>query len=170
VKNTDSGDTSGNSPEDVEFDYLNYAPTVQKFFMPLSLWHRGYDMPNIARNGNLPCGISSFDFCGTDYVTVRVFHNGDCIEGEAWTFVPLHKWSEVAFDFGALRDEWKAGKIEQGDRRGLLVRVNSQLCVLERQIHFYDDSLKSETFALQYDALMELEQTEKHAHASQFLQ
>jgi hypothetical protein len=161
VDNIENDKTSGSSTEDGELDYLNYTPTVQKFYMPLSLWHRGYGMPNIDAAENAPCGMSSFDFCGTDYVTVRVFHNGDCIEGEAWTFVPLSKWTEVAFDFDALRQGWKAGKIEQGDRRGLLVRVNSTQCVLERPIHFYDDSLKSGTFALQYDALMELEQAVK---------
>lgn len=69
--------------------------------------------------------------------------SGDYIyrECEGWSFSALTDWSGPTYNYREQCQAWNEGRLERGDRRGLVVRVRGELCVLDGAVTVYDDKL-----------------------------
>ncbi len=68
-----------------------------------------------------------------------------------WSVCLLADWTGPTYNYETQNKAVNDGRIQRSDRRGLIVRVRGQLCVLEAAACFYDDVAKDTTINFRSD-------------------
>lgn len=109
-----------------------------------AIWRRSYCADKIAMSGEDVASVPTFSLEGREYINdggtgfATELYYQEC---EAWSFVQRSEWSGPTYSYREQCKAWDAGRTERGDRRGLVVRVRGQLCVLDGAITVYDDKV-----------------------------
>jgi hypothetical protein len=105
---------------------------------PRLLWHHAYCGDKLANAGQGIAHVPAFKFNGREYVNNSVVSSAACWSCEGWTFRALAGWNGPTYNYQSQCEAWNEGRLERGDRRGLIVRVRGQLCVFDAVTTFYD--------------------------------
>lgn len=118
----------------------SYRDEMQVIFAPYATWAGAYCADKIAYSDKGIASVPTFTLNGREYVNDGGFGQGNYRECEGWTFLPLADWHGPTYSYRTQCQAWDEGRLERGDRRGLIVRVRGQLCVLDGAAIIYDDN------------------------------
>ncbi len=118
----------------------SYRDDLQTISAPYATWGGAYCADKIAYSDNGIASVPTFILNGREYVNDGGFSKGCYRECEGWTFRPLADWRGPTYSYRTQCQAWNEGRLERGDRRGLIVRVRGQLCVLDGAAIIYDDN------------------------------
>ena len=134
-------------PWRTEFFLESYHDDMQTICAPCASWAGAYCADKIANSNDGIASVPTFILNGREYIngggmSVRTYH--DC---RGWTFRPLADWAGPTYSYRRQCRAWDDGRLERGDRRGLVVRVRGQLCVLDSAVIVYDDNVTNSVHA-----------------------
>lgn len=135
----------------VDTENLAYFPFRDSFFMeslrdsapriaePIQTWGHAYCADKIAYSHKGIASVPTFAYRGREYINDGMSHHGDYSECEGWTFRPFADWHGPTYSYAEQCRAWDDGRLERGDRRGLVVHVRGQRCVLDGCAVFFDE-------------------------------
>lgn len=103
-----------------------------------SLWDEVCCAGTIAQSGGNAASCKAFAFNGVEYINDGQMHSMELCTCEGWTFRPLAQWDGPTYTYATQRAAWDDGRLERGDRRGLVVNVNRKTVVLDGSALFFD--------------------------------
>ena len=105
---------------------------------PAALWRPCYCADKLAEAGQHAASVQPFEYGGREWINgggVSCAGRDSC---DAWQIVPPEDWQGQTYSYATQARAWDAGTLERGDRRGLLVSVRGQRCVLADMATFVD--------------------------------
>lgn len=118
----------------------SYKDTIKRHSLSYSIFGVAYCADKIAYSNNGVASVPTFSFEGRQYINDGGYSHGKYNECKGWLFCPLEDWRGDTFSYQTQCAAWDEGRIERGDRRGLVVRVRGQLCVINDVTTFYDEN------------------------------
>jgi hypothetical protein len=118
----------------------SYRDTIQRHEVPYTVWGRAYCADKLAMSGKNVASVPTFAVNGREYINDGTTSRGSYCECEGWTFCAAEAWTGPTYNYTSQCKAWDEGRAERGDRRGLIVRVRGQLCVLDGASEFYDNN------------------------------
>ncbi|KND54484.1 hypothetical protein BPUN_4473 [Candidatus Paraburkholderia kirkii] len=116
----------------------SYRDGIQAIEAPYSTWGRAYCADKLANSNDEIASVPTFVVNGREYINDGGFSRGSYRECEGWSFTAFADWQGATFSYRSQVRAWDNGSLERGDRRGLVVRVRGQLCVLDSAVKVYD--------------------------------
>lgn len=118
----------------------SYRDRVERFEVPYTVWGRAYCADKLAMAGQNVATIPTFSVNGREYINDGTTSRGSFCECRGWTFCTLENWTGPTYTYASQCKAWDEGRCERGDRRGLVVRVRGQLCVIDGVMEFFDNN------------------------------
>ncbi|TVT60060.1 MAG: hypothetical protein FHK80_03470 [Azoarcus sp. PHD] len=125
----------------------SYRDDLPAIFAPYASWAVAYCADKIAASNDGIASVPTFVLNGREYINDGGCGKGSYQECEGWTFRPLSDWRGPTYSYRTQCQAWDDGRTERGDRRGLVVSVRGQRCVLDGVALVYDDNA-TETVSL----------------------
>lgn len=119
---------------------------VPALFAPVSVWASAYCADKLAYSDAGTASVPTFTLNGREYINDGGMGAGDYRECEGWTFRPLADWTGPTYSYRTQCRAWDDGRLERGDRRGLVVSVRGQRCVLDGVVIVYDDNASAHDY------------------------
>jgi hypothetical protein len=116
----------------------SYRDGIQAIEAPYATWGRAYCADKLANSNDGIASVPTFVVNGRKYINDGGFSRGPYRECEGWSFTAFADWKGPTFSYRSQCRAWDNGSLERGDRRGLVVRVRGQLCVLDGAVKVYD--------------------------------
>ncbi|CAH0356086.1 hypothetical protein [Aquabacterium sp. CECT 9606] len=139
----------------------SYRDNLRRIFEPCTTWAKAHSASKFAESGDGVASVPTFAINGREYVNTGGMSHGSYRCCNAWTFVAASEWTGPTFTYRTLIQAFDKGTVERGDKRGTLVRVRGQLCVIDGAALIYDDKAT--------DRVMPVDEDEDHAdHAIEF--
>lgn len=117
----------------------SFRDDLQAVYAPRSLWAATYCADKIAYSDNKPASVPTFALNNREYINDGQTGHGNYYEAEGWSICALADWRGPTYSYRTQGQAWNEGTLERGDRRGLVVSVRGQLCVIDGVILVYDD-------------------------------
>ncbi|WP_321959579.1 hypothetical protein [Burkholderia cenocepacia] len=124
----------------------SYRDRIQAIEAPYSTWGRAYCADKLANSNDGIASVPTFVVNGREYINDGGFSRGPYRECEGWSFTAFADWQGATFSYRSQCRAWDNGSLERGDRRGLVVRVRGQLCVLDGAVKIYDTQATDATW------------------------
>lgn len=121
------------------FFLSSYRDGAPRLFEPCSTWAGAYCAARFCESPNVPPTVPTFSVKGREYVNSGSVTSGAYRCCQAWTFVPMSEWRGPTFTYNALIQAFDKGTVERGDKRGTLIKIRGQLCVIDGFAMFFDD-------------------------------
>lgn len=118
----------------------SYRDSLPSIFAPHAVWAGSYCADKLAYANNGVASVPTFAVNGREYINDGSTGKGRYQECEGWTFRPKDDWRGPTYNYQTQCKVWDEGRTERGDRRGLVVRVRGQLCVVDGVAKIYDDN------------------------------
>lgn len=119
----------------------SYRDEMPTFFAPYASWGGAYCADKLASSNDGIASLPTFFLNGREYINDGGLSKGSYHECEGWTFRALSDWRGPTYSYRTQCQAWDDGRIERGDRRGLVVSVRGQRCVLDGVALVYDDNV-----------------------------
>lgn len=119
--------------------YRDHIPLIEA---PYSLWAIAYCADKLAESDQGVANVPTFMLNGREYINDGVSGSATHRECEGWTFCALADWNGPTYNYRSQCRAWDTGTLERGDRRGLIVHVRGQKCVLDSAATIYDTQVK----------------------------
>jgi hypothetical protein len=132
--------------------YRDGMPAIKA---PYSTWGGAYCADKLAYSNDGVASVPTFVLNGREYINDGGFGSGNYRECEGWTFCALVDWQGPTYNYRSQCHAWDDGSLERGDRRGLIVRVRGQLCVLDGAATIYDNEASEAVFVSDTDDQVE---------------
>lgn len=116
----------------------SFKDSMQRVELPYSIWGKTYCADKLAYASAGIASVPTFTYNGREYLNDGSSGFGGIHEGECWSMVPLADWTGPTYNYQSQCKAWDDGRLERGDRRGLIVSVRDQKCVLDGAIVCYD--------------------------------
>lgn len=116
----------------------SYRDRIHAIEAPYSTWGHAYCADKLANSNDGIASVPTFVVNGREYINDGGFSRGSYRECEGWSFTAFSDWQGATFSYRSQCRAWDNGSLERGDRRGLVVRVRGQLCVLDGAVKVYD--------------------------------
>ncbi|MDR9230066.1 hypothetical protein FEP08_05637 [Burkholderia multivorans] len=137
-----SGDRSITfEPGRATFFLDSFRDEMPAHYAPVSLWRPAYCADKIAVSNDAAPSVPTFLFGGREYVNTGGMSNRGKESCIAWSVAPLDGWTETTYSYRSACAAYDRYEKERGDRRGLIVKVRGQLCVLDKPVLFFDDNV-----------------------------
>lgn len=136
------GDDSRAIDYQVGRDYelrCSYSDDTKVHRAPATEWRRFYAGQALAEAGAGVAHIKALTHQGRRYVVSGVQELRRRSQGEAWSITRADTWRGPTYSYRTQVKAWDEGRVERGDRRGLVVMVDRQTCVLDEFALFVDD-------------------------------
>ena len=78
---------------------------------------------------------------GRQFVIMGASYSREFRDSHGWTFVRHCDWPMQTYSYAELCKLWDAGVLERGDCRGLMAKVQGELCVMAEMVMLYDDKV-----------------------------
>lgn len=127
-------------PYRAHFFLSSYRDGASRSFEPCSTWAGAYCAARFCESPNSPPTVPTFSVNGREYINSGSVTCGAYRCCQAWTFVPVSEWRGATFTYSALIQAFDKGTVERGDKRGTLVKIRGQLCVIDGFAMFFDDN------------------------------
>lgn len=124
--------------------YMDDAPAMEA---PIGLWRRTYCADKIAFAKGA-ASVKSFALNGRRYIVTGMSYFGNEAHANAWTFCRIEDWHGETFTYQSHGSAVDEGRLERGDYRGIVVRVDGQLCVIDGYATVFDDNADKDTTPL----------------------
>lgn len=128
--------SAGRDPELI----ASYQDSVSPIALPASVWRSFYAAHKIAESYDAPAPVPALQFQGRRVVITSGLYHGRHATGHGWAVVAAEDWHGPTYSYRSQCRAWDEGRKERGDQRGLLVRVDRQLCVLAEYVVFVDEN------------------------------
>lgn len=120
----------------------SFRDDAHRHYLPVGQWQPSYCADKLAMAGTRVASVQPFTFNGRQYVITGTTSIHGKREGIAWSLSPFSDWKGETFNYESQNIACCDGRIDRGDRRGLVVQVRGQLCVLDSAVTVYDDHVK----------------------------
>ena len=120
----------------------SFRDAMPRIAAPVSIWGGFYCADKLAFSGAGVASVKAFALSGRLYINHGTSGRGSYRECSALTFCPLSDWRGETFSYQTQCKAWDDGRLERGDRRGLIVLVNGQKCVIDSQAIVFDENAK----------------------------
>ena len=117
----------------------SFRDDLPAIYAARSTWAAAYCADKLAYSDSNIASVPTFSLNGREYINDGGYGRGNYYECEGWTFRPLADWCGPTFSYRTQCKAWDEGRLERGDRRGLVVSVRGQHCVLDGVARVYDD-------------------------------
>lgn len=117
----------------------SYLDEIREVFEPCTTWAKAYCADKLSEAGDSAASVPAFTINGREYINTGGMSSGSYRSCQACTFVPASEWLGPTFTYQGLIRAFDEGMAERGDRRGLLVKVRGQQCVIDGVTLVYDD-------------------------------
>ncbi len=104
------------------------------------VWRPFYSADKIAESYDEPAPVPALQFQGRRVVITGGVYHGRHAKGHGWAVAAAEDWHGPTYSYRSQCRAWNEGRKERGDQRGLLVRVDRQLCVLAEYVEFVDEN------------------------------
>lgn len=121
----------------------SYRDDVKCHELPAAVWADCYCADQLSMANEKIVQVPTFPYFGREYVNTGGVSMGNYRECDAWAFVPKCEWTGALYTYKDQVAACETGQLERGDRRGLMVKVRGQICVLSHEAVFYDDNAES---------------------------
>lgn len=118
----------------------SYRDAIERMEVPYTVWGRAYCADKLAMAGKKVASVPAFAVNGREYINDGTTSRGSYCECEGWTFCRPEDWSGPTYNYETQCKAWDDGRIERGDRRGLIISVRGRLCVIDGVAEFYDNN------------------------------
>lgn len=116
-----------------------YLDSAERVYCNQLVWEPAYAAQAICESGDKIASVKTFTMDGRRYVHKGATWGRDMAECTAYSICLASEWKGDTFTYKTLTKAWDDGTMGRGDSRGLLVRVQGTLCVLEKYVYVYDD-------------------------------
>jgi hypothetical protein len=123
----------------------SYSDDTKMHIVAAAEWRRFYAGQALAEAGAGVAHVKALAYQGRRYVISGVRGFRRRCEGEAWSITRAEAWRGPTYSYRSQVKAWDEGRRERGDRRGLVVMVDRQTCVLDGFALFVDDDDTGET-------------------------
>lgn len=120
------------------FFLASYRDSQAAYHVPDSVWEKAYCAEKLASSNDGIANVPTFTYCGREFINDGGWGRGDYRECEGWTFRPIADWNGPTYTYKTQCRAWDEGRLERGDRRGLVVSVRGTRCVMDGAALFYD--------------------------------
>ncbi len=115
--------------------YHDNMPTIEA---PYHLWGTSYCADKLANSNDDIASVPAFTIQGRMYLNTGGMGSGEYRECDGWALCPKSDWTGPTYSYRTQCRAWDEGRKERGDKRGLVVRVQGQLCVCESPALIFD--------------------------------
>lgn len=129
----------------------SYRDGLRRVFEPCTTWAKAYCASKFAESGDNIASVPTFAINGREYINTGGMSHGSYRSCNAWTFVAASEWTGPTFTYRTLIQAFDKGTVERGDKRGTLVRVRGQLCVIDGAALIYDDKATDRVMSVEDD-------------------
>lgn len=116
----------------------SYSDTIERHSLSYSIFGVAYCADKIAYSNDGVASVPTFTFKGRQYINTGGLSHGKYSECNGWSFCRFEDWKGETFSYQTQSEACDDGRIERGDRRGLVVRIRGQLCVINGVANFFD--------------------------------
>ncbi|WP_205804622.1 hypothetical protein [Burkholderia sp. Ac-20365] len=118
----------------------SYRDSMTSVELSYSVWGPAYAADKIAYSNKGVASVPTFQHGGRHYLITSIanFANSATKHGRAWRLSLPDLWHAETYSYETQGSAVEAGKIERGDRRGLIVSVRGVQYVLEAAIEVFD--------------------------------
>ena len=116
----------------------SFSDGAPQYVLPATLWWPCYSAQRLAEAGEQPAHVHTVMRQGRRYVIDGTHSHRGRSEGHAWAIATADEWRGPTYSYRTQCKSWDEGRAERGDRRGLRVMVDKQLCVLSSYALFVD--------------------------------
>jgi hypothetical protein len=117
---------------------VSFSDSIAQHMLSAAVWRPYNAAQRVAESSERPASVRALTHQGRRYVVTGVHSHRGRSEGSAWMIVAANEWLGPTYNYRAQCKCWDEGRTERGDRRGLLVIVDKQLCVLSSPALFLD--------------------------------
>lgn len=128
------------------FFFDSIRDNVQAIAAPVSVWGAAYCADKLACSDAGTANVPTFTLNGREYINDGGTGAAGYRDCEGWTFRPLADWTGPTYSYRTQVRAWDDGRLERGDRRGLVVSVRGQRCVLDGVVIVYDDNASAHDY------------------------
>ena len=115
----------------------SYRDSRPSYALAVEQWQPSYCADKLAEAGQGVASVPTFSYGGQEWVNDGGWHGpGDRGMCEGWRLVRLEDWHGMTYSYRTQVQAWEDGRLERGDRRGLVVSVRGQRCVLASAARF----------------------------------
>lgn len=118
----------------------SYRLRIEPHPCPMSVWSSAYCADKLAMAGDGRASVPTFAHQGREYLNDASLFAPDYAECEGWSFRLLKDWPGPTYTYASQCRAWDEGRLERGDRRGLVVLVRGRECVLDGVVVFFDEA------------------------------
>ncbi len=115
--------------------YSDHMPVLE---VSRSVWEKHCCAGKLCESSDGIASVQAFEHNGINYINDGQMFSKDFASCEGWTYRPLEDWDGTTYSYLKQVDAWEDGSLERGDRRGLVVRVNRKIVVIDGAAHFID--------------------------------
>lgn len=116
----------------------SYRDTQPTHALAVEYWREAYCADKLAMAGEGVASVPTFTYGGQEWINDGGWYGPGKLAGcEGWRFVPLADWHGPTYSYSTQCRAWDEGCLERGDRRGLVVSVRGQKCVLAGAVRFF---------------------------------
>lgn len=135
------------APDNWRVDYMPYR---SKFFddsfrdelpriaLSRSAWWSCCSAQRLSESAHGVASLKGFEHGGRLYVQSGMTSGRGICESDGWRVCAIADWRGPTYSYAGLIAAWNSGRKERGDKRGLLVKINNQKCILEACAVFFD--------------------------------
>lgn len=120
------------------FFHDSYRDGMPAIEAPYALWGSCYCADKLAYSHDDIASVPAFTIQGRLYLNTGGMGSGTYRECDGWLLCPKSDWTGPTYTYRTQCQAWDDGRKERGDKRGLVVRVQGQLCVCESPAHVFD--------------------------------
>lgn len=121
------------------FFATSYLDDVGEIRLPSEIWRDGYCGDKLATVPDKVLNVPVVTCRGRRFVVTSTLSGTDYDEANAWALSPTPCARNLSHTYGQLIKQMDAEERERGDLRGLTVKVNGTVCVLDSLHKFIDD-------------------------------
>lgn len=116
----------------------SYRDNMATIEAPYHLWGTSYCADKLAYSNDDIASVPAFTIQGRMYLNTGGMGSGEYRECDGWALCPKSDWIGPTYSYRTQCQAWDEGRKERGDKRGLVVRVQGQLCVCESPALIFD--------------------------------
>lgn len=117
----------------------SYLDDVYEIRLPAAIWRDGYCGDKLATDPDKIINVPVVSHRSRSYVITSTLYSTDYHEGNAWALSPAPSAKDRMHTYDQLIKQMDTQGRERGDLRGLAVRGNGTICVLDSLHKFVDD-------------------------------
>jgi hypothetical protein len=121
------------------FFTASYLDDVGEIRLPYEIWMNAYCGDKLATEPDKVIGVPIVTCRGRRFVISSTLSGTDYHEANAWALSPTSCTAYAPRTYGQLIKQMDVEERERGDLRGLAVKVNGTVCVLDSLHKFVDD-------------------------------